>query len=123
VLDNRWESAKDNIEKTYQAAGFSPPAPDDFQRNLPRDVIVVAILTMLADAGKLVPLEGNLYLHADTYNRAKDAIRSLATTPEGITVGSVRDATGSSRKIILPLLEHFDAVKFTRRAGDSRTLV
>ena len=122
-LSPRWEEARDNIEKTYQAAGFSPPAADDFQRSLPRDVVVPAILTILTDAGKLVPLEGNLYLHADTYNSAKAAIRTLAESPEGITVGSVRDATNSSRKIILPLLEHFDAVKFTRRIGDTRVLV
>ena len=41
----------------------------------------------------------------------------------GVTVATLRDATGSSRKFILPLLEYLDAQRFTRRQGDARVLV
>ena len=33
-----------------------------------------------------------------------------------------RDATGTSRKYIVPLLEYFDAQGVTKRDGDVRTL-
>lgn len=39
-----------------------------------------------------------------------------------ITLAAVRDASGSTRKYILPLLEHLDAKGITRRVGDKRIL-
>ncbi|OPZ60063.1 MAG: Selenocysteine-specific elongation factor [Synergistetes bacterium ADurb.Bin520] len=39
-----------------------------------------------------------------------------------LTLAAVRDASGSTRKYILPLLEHLDARGITRRVGDKRIL-
>jgi selenocysteine-specific elongation factor len=39
-----------------------------------------------------------------------------------ITLAAVRDASGSSRKYILPILEYFDAKGITRRVGEIRIL-
>jgi selenocysteine-specific elongation factor len=118
-----WKRPAEEIREVYQAARFLPPAPDNFQANYPRDVNVRAILSILAENGELVPLAEDLYLHRDAFAEAQEIIRRLAGTPEGITVGTVRDATGSSRKVILPLLEYLDAHRFTRRVGDTRILV
>jgi len=46
--------------------------------------------------------------------------RLLADSPDGVSVGAVRDALGASRKHVVPLLEHFDATGVTRRRGDLR---
>lgn len=52
---------------------------------------------------------------------AAEAIASLlAASPDGVTVGQVRDALGSSRKHVVPLLAHLDATGVTRRRGDLR---
>ena len=67
-------------------------------------------------------LSENLYLSAETLAETKQILRRLAASPEGITVGGLRDATESSRKIVLPLLEHLDGIRFTVRSGDTRTL-
>ena len=40
----------------------------------------------------------------------------LAERPEGVTVSVVREALGSSRKYVLPLLAHLDATGMTRTA-------
>ena len=37
-----------------------------------------------------------------------------------MTVGDARDRFGSSRKYVVPLLEHFDREGVTRRRGDVR---
>jgi selenocysteine-specific elongation factor len=39
-----------------------------------------------------------------------------------ISLAEVRDLFGTSRKYAQALLEHLDALKLTRRAGDLRTL-
>ncbi|HLG91443.1 MAG TPA: SelB C-terminal domain-containing protein, partial [Acidimicrobiales bacterium] len=40
--------------------------------------------------------------------------------PEGVTVAQVRDALGTTRKFLLPLLGLLDARGVTRRRGDLR---
>jgi selenocysteine-specific elongation factor len=44
----------------------------------------------------------------------------FAQNPEGITVAQIRDALGTTRKYILPLVGWFDANGITRRRGDLR---
>ena len=39
-----------------------------------------------------------------------------------ITVSEVRDLLGATRKYVLPLLDHMDALHITRRLGDERIL-
>ena len=40
-----------------------------------------------------------------------------------MTVAEFRDIINTSRKYAVPLLEHFDSMKFTRRVGDKRALI
>jgi selenocysteine-specific elongation factor len=46
----------------------------------------------------------------------------LAEIEGDITIGTVRDATGSSRKFILPILELLDSMGVTRRIQEKRIL-
>jgi selenocysteine-specific elongation factor len=39
-----------------------------------------------------------------------------------MTVAEARDILGATRKYILPLLEHMDALRITKRSGDERVL-
>ncbi|MGH9181531.1 MAG: SelB C-terminal domain-containing protein, partial [Acidimicrobiales bacterium] len=44
----------------------------------------------------------------------------LADSPDGVTVAEIRDALGTTRKFILPLLAQLDSSGVTRRRGDLR---
>lgn len=55
-----------------------------------------------------------------TASAARVVAGLLAARPEGVTVADVRDALGTSRKHVLPLLAHLDARGITRRRGDVR---
>lgn len=58
------------------------------------------------------------------FSELEEDFRSkLAAVDGDITLGALRDATKSSRKYILPLLEHFDSKGITRRVGDKRILL
>ncbi|HPI99059.1 MAG TPA: SelB C-terminal domain-containing protein, partial [Synergistales bacterium] len=57
-----------------------------------------------------------------TMELEKDILEKLPGIRDNITIGTVRDLTGSSRKFILPLLEYLDARGYTRRVGDKRVL-
>ncbi len=118
----KWQEAADEIRAVYSAAGLNPPLPGNFQANYPRDVSVPGILTILVELEELIAIDDRTYVSAKAIDETKAVLRRLAATSEGITVGGVRNATGASRRILLPLLEYFDAQGITRRSGENRVL-
>jgi selenocysteine-specific elongation factor len=94
-----------------RVAGMSPPAPDGVDR---------ATLRELVKRGHLVEREG-IWFHRDAIDEAaRTAARLLAAAPGGFTVAEFRDATGLTRKYVLPLLGELDARGMTRRRDDLR---
>ncbi|HVM66484.1 MAG TPA: selenocysteine-specific translation elongation factor [Acidimicrobiales bacterium] len=64
---------------------------------------------------------GPVWFAASAVASARAAVAGLlAAQPGGVTVSEVREALGSSRKHVVPLLEHLDATGVTRRRGDVR---
>jgi selenocysteine-specific elongation factor len=95
-----------------EAGGWSPP-------DLP-----------LTDRGALRELQrAGLAVEAGPIWFARTAVRSavvalrplMASHPGGFTVGEARDALGSTRRSVVPLLAYLDSVAVTRRRGDQRT--
>ncbi len=117
-----WQPHADTVLAAVRRGGLQPPNLDDLQRGYPRDVPVRTLLNILAEQGQVIRIAEDMFFSVEAMAEVREAIRRLASTPEGITVATVRDATGSSRKYVLPLLEYFDAQKFTRRQGDARVL-
>ena len=74
----------------------------------------------LRERGGLKITEGGFLLPDATLKRLLETISSM----EGdLTVGAVRDALGTSRKLALVMLEFLDSQGITRRVGDKRTLL
>ncbi|MCY4012279.1 MAG: selenocysteine-specific translation elongation factor [Gammaproteobacteria bacterium] len=61
------------------------------------------------------------YLPGRLLELANTAINLDSAGP--FTVRQFRDATGVGRNVVIEVLEHFDAKGFTRRQGDTRTVV
>jgi len=77
-------------------------------------------LGALAAAGLLLRLPGDVLLAPGAADAAVAALRGL---PQPFTVSAARQALGSSRRVVVPLLEHLDARGRTRRQPDgSRVL-
>ncbi len=74
----------------------------------------------LIKLGSLVSLDGNILYHRDVYEKMKNAIMSLFTTKDKITVPEAKDAVGLSRKYILPLLNRIERDGLIKRLGDFR---
>jgi len=49
-------------------------------------------------------------------------VREMVAEQGSVTVASLRDRMGASRRPVLALLEHLDARRVTRRVGDARVL-
>jgi selenocysteine-specific elongation factor len=94
-----------------RSGGFAPPQPAELDR---------AELRELVRRGQVVARDG-MYFHADTLDAAAAlAAQLLAASPGGFTVAEFRDATGASRKFVLPLVAELDARGVTRRRDDVR---
>ncbi len=92
-------------------SGFTPPTSDDVDRNDLRE---------LARRGHIVQRDGVVF-HSRTIDEAAlIAARLLAEDPDGFTVAQFRDATGASRKFVLPLVSELDKRGVTRRREDVR---
>lgn len=77
------------------------------------------IIAHLVEEGSLARV-GERLLHAEELAAAREVLRGLLASSGTVKVGAFRDALGSSRKAVVPLLEHFDREGITRRQGDDR---
>jgi selenocysteine-specific elongation factor len=93
------------------ASPFQPPEPTGVGR---------AELREMVRRGLVVERDGVWFAPAAVEAAVEVVRRLLAAHPEGFTVAQFRDAVGSTRKHVLPLLAHLDASGITRRHGDLR---
>ncbi|MGH9179367.1 MAG: selenocysteine-specific translation elongation factor [Acidimicrobiales bacterium] len=94
-----------------EAEPFAPPPPDGVDRNELRE---------LARRGLVVERDGVWFAPSALEEAARRVAVLLAEAPGGVTVAQVRDALGTTRKFMLPVLAHLDATGVTRRRGDLR---
>ncbi len=94
-----------------EAAPFTPPPPTGVDRGELRELI---------RRGQVVE-EGGIHFAPAAIDRAADVIAALlADHPDGVSVGQIREALGTSRKFAIPLLTVLDGTGRTRRRGDLR---
>lgn len=74
----------------------------------------------LVRLGFLVSLDGNILYHNDIYETLKLAVMKLFDSADKISIPEVRDATGLSRKYIIPLLNRIESEGLVKRIGDFR---
>ncbi len=111
----------DRLAQGFRRAGLSPPT------DKPPDVATRRALDRLVREGVLVRAldrvqKREILFHRDAIQEARRRLRPLLATAPGLLVGDAGAALGISRKYSVPLLEHLDAVQFTRRLGDRRQL-
>ena len=97
------------------ASSTPPTIPELVADGVPRAAIDAAVRGDL-----LVRIAPTLVVSRAFVDSAIAAIR--AAGPSGITVSELREALGTSRKYAVPLVEHLDASRITRRDGDRRAL-
>ncbi len=77
-------------------------------------------LAALARAGRLLRLDPAVVLLPGADDAALEVLRDL---PQPFTTSRARQALGSSRRVVLPLLAHLDRTGRTRRLADDRRTV
>jgi selenocysteine-specific elongation factor len=98
---------------------FAPPSLPEAMRDAGASTEVVRAL---AQRGELVRLSDDVAFTRAAYEAALDVVREVVAVAGAVTVASLRDRMGASRRPVLALLEYLDAQRITRRVGDARVL-
>jgi selenocysteine-specific elongation factor len=111
------------IEESMRAGGTTPP--DLRQFDAPDDADLIALMVA---QGRLVPLSNialkqQVVFHEMTIGQAQRTLAAAFPPPMAFTTGEARTALDTSRKFIVPLLEHLDAQGITLRDNDTRHMV
>lgn len=117
-------SALDEIERRFLDSGVEVPAVKEIVGN---DRTRQALYRLLLETGRLVRLKtydrnAERVLHSNTLERVKEVLAAEYPYPAAFAMKDVRDLLGSTRKHVVPLMEHLDAAGTTVRSGDLRRL-
>ena len=96
-----------------EASPYAPPSPEEAR-------VDRAELRELVRRGLVVERDRVYFAPSAVATAAGVIAGMLASKPEGVTVAEVRDALGTTRRFLLPLLAELDATGVTRRRGDLR---
>lgn len=123
AFEIRLSAAHEKIASALLAAlgrdPLAPPNLSDLRKTLDLDD---DLLDVLAEKDRIVRVDTDLVYSREAYQTAVDKVRELLARDGRATVAQVRNAFGTSRKYVLPLLEQMDRDGVTKRDGDERTL-
>jgi len=113
----------DRIAGSLRAAGLTPPLPkeiviDGQSREAVERLLRTGMLIRAVDR----PKAKELLFHRDAIAEARRRLEPLLAPEPGLLVTEIAAALGISRKFVMPLLDHLDTTRFTRRDGDRRRL-
>ncbi|MDB4544184.1 selenocysteine-specific translation elongation factor [bacterium] len=113
------EAPAAEILRTLDTTGLNPPLPGELQATGNHE----AAYRFLSRTGQIIPLDPKVTLSKKSYEGAVATVTAHLTAQSQATASELRQELGTSRKILMPLLERLDRDKITVRNGDHRTLV
>ena len=106
----------------FENQGLTPGSPEELCRNLgAKPQVYDGVMRYLVERGRLARLPNGLILAASALEQFQGDL--LATSWDTFTVAEFKDRFGLTRKWAIPLLEHLDRQRLTRREGDRRRVL
>ena len=111
------------LRERMERAEFQPPSLEELQAEvgLPEDRLE-ALMELLVDQGALHHVGAGVFLSETSMSRAREAVRTNCEENGELEIPTLRDQLGTTRKFLIPLLEHFDSTGLTVRSGANRVL-
>ena len=123
VLDEATARLRERVLESLEGAGFQPPSASALAERLGVGAGELrAVLEHLVDEGEIVHLGGEAFIAAGPHGRAREEIIENCRRNGQLEIPELRDRLGTTRKYLIPLLEHFDASGLTVRRGAGRVL-
>ena len=124
VMKDEEAESKATIEQAFRAAGLKVPALKEVVAGLKIDhARAQRLVTLLLREKALVKLGDDLVFHREALEKLRSSIQTYKSKSPKIDVAKFKELTGVSRKYAIPLLEHLDRERVTRRDGDARIIL
>ena len=123
-LNQQERNTAAHIEDAFLHGGMMPPRLEEV---IGQDKAKQDMYRLLSEHGQLVALrnqdrKNSLVFHSATLAEIRQRLAQHYPHPSEFTVSEVRTLLDSTRKFVVPLLEHFDTTGVTIRKGDVRQL-
>ncbi len=112
------------VERVIRETRFNTPRMDEIYARFPRysKDRVDRSLGFLVDNGSVAKLKDDILLHRESVKEAAEIITRAIQEKGSIEAAQFRDLVGTSRKYVIPLLEHLDDLGVTQRVENRRVL-
>ncbi|HET8525876.1 MAG TPA: selenocysteine-specific translation elongation factor [Actinomycetota bacterium] len=109
--------SEDEVAGVVEVVRGAEPTPPSIAE-LREAGVAVAVVEAAVRSGALVRISPEFVFTRELVERAGAIVREAGA--DGITLSSLRERLGTSRKYAVPLAEHLDRTGVTRRSGDLR---
>ena len=116
-FDSGQQAQIQGLMQRFADSPYAPPSVKECQTVVGEDVA-----TALVELEQLKQLTPDVVFRSEDYEEMVAKVRAFISENGQLTVADARDLFGSSRKYMLALLEHLDAIGVTTRDGDFRKL-
>ena len=107
----------DRLLARFAQSPFAPPSVKESQAEVGEDVYEA-----LVGQGELFPVSADVVFRKQDYQQMVALVQKHFEREETLTAAQFRDQLNTSRRYVLALLEHLDAIGVTMRQGDIRKL-
>lgn len=118
TLPPQLQAAGAKLRAALAAKPLDPPS----RKELAPDALSQQALRFLINSGEAVELNAEIALSSRAFKQALDVVRNTLASKKSATVSDIRQVLGTSRRVVVPLLEKLDRDGVTRRVGDLRSL-
>ncbi|MBI4462499.1 MAG: SelB C-terminal domain-containing protein, partial [Acidobacteria bacterium] len=125
TLTDEEAEARGTIEQAFARAGLAVPSRKDVLAKVKVEPQrAERIVQLLVREKVLVKVSEDLLFHQSALGRLRELLRGYRQQKgERISVAAFKELTGVTRKYAIPLLEHLDRARVTRRVGDERFIL
>jgi len=112
------------VERAVHDTRFNTPRIDELYTRFPKYTKdrIDRVLGLLVDNGSVARLKDDVLLHRDSVKEAAEIITKAIREKGAIEAAQFRDLVGTTRKYVIPLLEHLDDLGVTQRVENKRVL-
>jgi selenocysteine-specific elongation factor len=122
ALPERDRGLAREILRRFDERGLEPPTARDLSPELgAKEKIVEGLIAYLLKERKLIRLPGGVVVSAEAVEKVSRSLR--ASGRRRITVPEFKQMFKLTRRMAIPLLEHLDERRITRRQGDLREIL
>ncbi len=108
------------LEELFLANPYQPPGWIEAVQEVGLTKDEQEVLNYLLNRGTLVKVADGMFFHQRALVEILALVKKHLAEKGELMLGELRDLLQTSRKYALPLLEHMDKEKITRRVGDKR---